>query len=56
MKWDGYRAQAVKNAGSVSLASRNLKDITGQFRSVARAASRVHADSALIDGEIVAVD
>jgi bifunctional non-homologous end joining protein LigD len=56
VKWDGYRAQAVKNASSVSLASRNLKDITGQFRSVARAASRVHADSALIDGEIVAVD
>ena len=28
VKWDGYRAQAVKNGRSVSLASRNLKDIT----------------------------
>ena len=56
VKWDGYRAQAVKNGARVSLASRNLKDITGQFQSVARAASDVRATTAVIDGEIVAVD
>ena len=31
VKWDGYRAQAVKHGSVVSLASRNLKDITRQF-------------------------
>jgi len=56
VKWDGYRAQAVKNGSAVSLASRNLKDITRQFPSVAGAVSRVRAASALLDGEIVALD
>lgn len=56
VKWDGYRAQAVKNGAAVTLASRNLKNITGQFPDVARAAARVHATSAVLDGEIVALD
>jgi bifunctional non-homologous end joining protein LigD len=56
VKWDGYRAQAVKRGPSVSLASRNLKNITRQFPDVARAAARVRATSAVLDGEIVALD
>src|SRR4249919_1673274 len=56
VKWDGYRAQAVKHGPSVSLASRNLKNITRQFPDVARAAARVRATSAVLDGEIVALD
>jgi bifunctional non-homologous end joining protein LigD len=56
VKWDGYRAQAVKHGGSVSLASRNLKNITKQFPDVVRAAARVRAASAVLDGEIVALD
>jgi bifunctional non-homologous end joining protein LigD len=56
VKWDGYRAQIIKNGAAVSLASRNLKIITRQFPSVADAAARVAADTALIDGEIVALD
>ena len=56
VKWDGYRAQIVKNGPVVSLASRNLKDVTGQFRQVAAAAREVGADAALIDGEVVAID
>jgi bifunctional non-homologous end joining protein LigD len=56
VKWDGYRAQAVKNGAAVSLASRNLKDITGQFPGIAAAAAGVDANSALLDGEIVAID
>src|SRR5947207_2124742 len=56
VKWDGYRAQAVKHGESVSLASRNLKNITKQFPDVVRAAARVHAASAVLDGEIVALD
>jgi DNA ligase D-like protein (predicted ligase) len=56
VKWDGYRAQIVKNGSSVILASRNLKDITRQFRQTAVAAAALPARSALIDGEVVAVD
>ena len=56
VKWDGYRAQAVKNGATVSLASRNLKNLTRQFPSVAQAVSRLSAKSVLLDGEIVALD
>src|SRR5258706_9128783 len=56
VKWDGYRAEAVKNGAAVSLASRNLKNITRQFPGVVNTASRVHAKSAVLDGEIVALD
>jgi len=55
VKWDGYRAQAVKNDSAVSLASRNLKNITRQFPEVARVARLLHARSAVVDGEIVAL-
>ncbi len=56
VKWDGYRAQAMKRGAVVSLASRNLKDFTSQFPGIAEAAARVRAHDALIDGEIVALD
>jgi bifunctional non-homologous end joining protein LigD len=56
VKWDGYRAQGVKNGTAVSLASRNLKNITRQFPEVAQAVSRLRAKSAVIDGEVVALD
>lgn len=56
VKWDGYRAQAIKNGRLVSLASRNLKDITRQFPAIAAAVSRLRAEKAIVDGEIVAVD
>src|SRR5262245_15066082 len=56
VKWDGYRAQGIKNGKAVSLASRNLKDITRQFPTITAAVSRIRADSAIVDGEIVAID
>src|SRR5690242_6516479 len=56
VKWDGYRAQAVKRGPAVALASRNLKDITKQYAGVAAAARHAHAAGAVIDGEIVALD
>jgi bifunctional non-homologous end joining protein LigD len=56
VKWDGYRAQGVKNGATVSLASRNLKNITKQFPSVAQAIASIRAKSAVLDGEIVAID
>jgi DNA ligase D-like protein (predicted ligase) len=56
VKWDGYRAQIVKNDAVISLASRNLKSISRQFPAVARAAEKIDARAALVDGEIVALD
>jgi len=56
VKWDGYRAQAVRNGSSLSLASRNLKNITRQYPAVVQALAGVRADSFVLDGEIVAVD
>jgi bifunctional non-homologous end joining protein LigD len=56
VKWDGYRAQIVKNGATVSLASRNLKNITTQFPGIAHAAAGLAVRTALLDGEIVALD
>jgi bifunctional non-homologous end joining protein LigD len=56
VKWDGYRAQAVKNGAKVTLASRNLKNITEQYPRIAHAAAGVLAKTAVLDGEIVALD
>jgi bifunctional non-homologous end joining protein LigD len=56
VKWDGYRAQAVKDRTSVLLASRNLKDITRQFPSIADSVRALRADTAIVDGELVAID
>jgi bifunctional non-homologous end joining protein LigD len=56
VKWDGYRAEAVKNGAAVSLASRNLKNITKQYPAVARAVAGLGAKAAVVDGEIVALD
>jgi len=56
VKWDGYRAQAIKDGSTVSLASRNLKNITRQYPAVAAAAAGVDAGAALLDGEIVVLD
>ena len=55
VKWDGYRAQAVKRGATVRLASRNLKNLTSQFPSVARAIEGLRGD-VVLDGEIVALD
>jgi len=56
VKWDGYRTLALKDGSRVKLLSRNLKDLTAAYPSVASAVSHVHASSALLDGEIVALD
>ena len=56
VKWDGYRAQAVKRGASVSLVSRNGKDLTRQFPSIASDAQTIDAADAVVDGEIVALD
>ncbi len=54
MKWDGIRAIARVDGGEVTLTSRNGKDLTATYPEIAALADAVTADSAILDGEIVA--
>jgi bifunctional non-homologous end joining protein LigD len=56
VKLDGYRALIVKDGARVRLISRNEKDLTAAYPSVAAAGVRLRARTAIVDGEIVAVD
>jgi len=56
VKFDGYRALLIKQGSSVQIRSRNDKDLTSVYPGVASAARRLRADSAIVDGEIVALD
>jgi bifunctional non-homologous end joining protein LigD len=56
VKWDGYRTMALKLGQRVTLLSRNLKDATAQYKSVARSVAQLPDEKVLIDGEIVALD
>ncbi len=56
-KWDGFRALASVADGTATLRSRNDNDLTGRFSGVASAlASSVRAASAVLDGEVCALD
>jgi DNA ligase D-like protein (predicted ligase) len=56
VKWDGYRTLAYITSGAVTLRSRNLKNFTATYPTVAAAVRSVQASEAILDGEIVAVD
>jgi DNA ligase D-like protein (predicted ligase) len=56
VKWDGYRTLAQKTGANVRLISRHLKNVTRQYPGVAAAIVKIRADSALLDGEVVALD
>jgi bifunctional non-homologous end joining protein LigD len=56
VKLDGYRALLIKHGEQVQLRSRNDKDMTAAYRAVSAAGKRLHAESAVVDGEVVAVD
>ena len=56
IKWDGYRAVAFVNEGKVRLVSRNQNDLTQQFSELQELPHFLNVQSAVLDGEIVALD
>ena len=56
VKLDGYRALILKSGEKVRIRSRNDKDLTSAHPCIVAAASRLRAESAILDGEIVAVE
>ena len=56
VKWDGYRALALKHGNDVRLLSLKEKNLTSDFPAVREAVRGINADSAVIDGEVVAID
>ena len=55
-KWDGYRALCLVEHESVRLMSRNKKELTKRFPELSRIHYAISAESAILDGEIVALD
>lgn len=56
IKWDGYRAIAFIENGKVRLVSRNQNDLTGRYPELKDMAGLVRAKTAILDGEVVALD
>lgn len=57
VKWDGYRALCFIEGGKVRMLSRRGTKLDKQFAAVAAAlAQSVKAETAIIDGEVVALD
>jgi bifunctional non-homologous end joining protein LigD len=56
IKWDGYRAIAFIEDGKLRLVSRNQNELTQRFPELKDLPKFVHAKSAILDGEVVALD
>ena len=56
IKWDGYRAVSFIADGKVRLVSRNQNDLTAQYPELHDLAKFVKVETAVVDGEIVALD
>jgi bifunctional non-homologous end joining protein LigD len=55
-KWDGYRAICFLSDGQVRFVSRNQRDLSERFPELQVIAKSIKASTAIIDGEIVALD
>ena len=56
IKWDGYRAIAFIDGGKVRLVSRNQNDLTPRYPELKDMGKFIHAKTAILDGEVVALD
>src|SRR5438067_8063295 len=56
IKWDGYRAVSFIKDSRVRLVSRNQNDLTGQYPELHQLPKFVKAITAILDGEVVALD
>lgn len=55
VKWDGYRGQAHLKDGKVKIFTRRGNDWSKTFYPIAAALSRLKVESAILDGEVVAL-
>ncbi|CAN7743835.1 hypothetical protein LJR234_006764 [Mesorhizobium amorphae] len=58
VKFDGYRSQIARNAGSVRTFTRRGLDWTSksQYRDLAKAAAELEVETAIIDGETIVLN
>jgi len=56
IKWDGYRTVAFLEDGKVRLVSRNQNELTPRYPELKDLAKSVKAKTAILDGEVVALD
>ena len=56
IKFDGYRALALRGGRDTRILSRNQKDLGKKFPEIASSIAALHIQDAIIDGEIVALD
>jgi len=56
VKYDGYRMLCRIADQKLRMVSRNAKDWTGNFPTIARALARLPVETAWLDGEVVAMD
>lgn len=56
IKFDGYRILAFKNGSDILLKSRNNKDWTYEFQSIADAVNQLPFEKMVLDGEVIVLD